>query len=229
MRYVLGMAVAVVALAQPSAVLDDLEARAVRALSGIPRAESWPAAQSSRENVRTQIERAIGLQSAPGDRAISAFVYAPKNTPGRAPAVIIVRPHPGAADNGAALLPTVLAQLGMLAVEFDVRSDHSAMDQFGERVTPQALIQLDVRSVLASLQANPSVDTTRLALVGEGLAGTIGAAINAEISAAVVLHGAPDFLSMVKELRESNASGFRIRASSYPDFCGMPRQRRYWR
>src|SRR5688500_16861201 len=125
MRYVLGIAVTVVALEQPSALLDDLEARAVRALNGIPRAESWPAAQRDRENLRAQLDRAIGLHSVPAGREISAFVYAPTNRTGPVPGVVIVRPHTDPADNDAALLPTALAQLGMLTVEVDARADHS--------------------------------------------------------------------------------------------------------
>lgn len=206
------MAVAVVALGQPSAVLDDLEARAVRALNGIHRAETWPQAQKSRNDLRKQLERAIGLHCLSAGREISAFVYAPKNTTELVPGVVIVRPHTDPAANDAALLPTALAQLGMLVVEVDARSDHSAINQFGEGITPQGLMQQDVRSVLAWLRANPAVDAKRLALIGEGLAGTIAAAINAEVSAIVVLDGAPDFLSLVKELRASTAD-------QLPDSC----------
>jgi dienelactone hydrolase len=71
-------------------------------------------------------------------------------------------------------------------------------------VTPQGLIQQDVRSVLAYLKVNREVDATRLGLVGEGLAATIAAAINPDISAAVVLDEAPELATMIKELSDAD-------------------------
>ena len=141
------MSVAVTALSQPSAVLDDLEARAVKALNEIPRAESWSQAQKNGGNLRARLEQAIGFQSVSGAREVTVFVHAPKYAAGRVPGVILVRPH--GRDDASASLPTALAALGLLAVEVDVQTHHSALDQLADGITPQALIQQDVRSVLA--------------------------------------------------------------------------------
>ena len=200
------------ALAQPLAVLDDLEQRALLAMNGIQRAESWTAAQRNRNELQAQLERAIGLTSAPSGRPISAFAYAPKNTAGRVPAVILLRTHSEVAQTVSKLFPTALAQLGMFVVEVDAQADHSTLDLLGEGVTPQGLIQRNVRSVLAWLKARTDVDPTRLALVGEGLVGAIAAAINPDVSVAVVLNGAPDFTSVIKELRE-------FKSNQIPDSC----------
>jgi hypothetical protein len=202
MRYLLGSIVgAVVALAQPSAVLDDLEHRAVLALNSIQRAESWQAAQRSRTNLQAQLEHALGFDRTPPGKPVSVFIYAPKTTSDRVPAVIILRSHTDPVEAAARLLPTALAQLGMFVIELDERSNHSTLDLLGEGVTPQGLMQRDVRSVLAYLKGNTGVDSKRIAVVGEGLAATIAFAINPDVSAGVVLNGAPDFALMIKELR----------------------------
>jgi hypothetical protein len=213
MRYVLmGVLAGAIGLAQPSAVLDDLERRALEALNGIQRAESWAAAQTGRNALQRHLSDAIRIEAAPSGRAISASVYAPKSTTGRVPGVIILRTHSGSSDTGHGLLATALAQLEILVVELDARTDHSTLDQFGKGVTPQGLIQQDIRSVLAYLKASTVVDATRLGLVGEGLAATIAAAMNPEISAAVVLDGAPDFATVIKELRG-------VTSNEPPDTC----------
>ncbi|HYP05398.1 MAG TPA: hypothetical protein VER03_04115, partial [Bryobacteraceae bacterium] len=213
MRYALaGAFVIKIALAQPTAVLEDLEQRALQALSKTQRAGSWPAAQKSRNDLQRKLIAAIGLESAPAGRPISAFAYAPKKTMGRVPAVIILRTHADGDDAAFALLGTALAQLEMVVIELDARADHSTFSHLAEGVAPQGLIQQDVRSVLAYLKANAAVDSTRLGLVGEGLAGTIAAAINPELSAAVVLDGAPDFAKVLNNLRH-------VTSNQSPDSC----------
>jgi hypothetical protein len=120
MRYLLGSIVgAVVALAQPSAVLDDLEHRAVLALNSIQRAESWQAAQRSRTNLQAQLEHALGFDRIPPGKPVSVFIYAPKTTSDRVPAVIILRSHTNPVEAAARLLPTALAQLGMFVIELE--------------------------------------------------------------------------------------------------------------
>ncbi|HYI96843.1 MAG TPA: hypothetical protein VEX68_25095 [Bryobacteraceae bacterium] len=213
MRYVLGTFVsALTALTQPLAVLDDLEQRALLAMNGIQRAESWSAVQRNRNSLQQQLEQAIGLDSVPASRPISTFVYAPRNSAGRVPAVILLRTHVGPAEPVARLFPTAIAQLGMFVIEVDARTDHATFNGLGDGVTPQGLIQQDVRSALAYLKARNDVDPTRLALIGEGLAGSIAAAINPEISVAVVRSGAPDFPSLIKELRD-------LKPGQLPDSC----------
>jgi hypothetical protein len=213
MRYaLLGAFVATMAVGQPSAVLDDLEQRALQALTRIPRAESWPAAQRGRSALQRQLMDVIGFDSIPADIGMSALVYVPKKTFDRVPGVIILRTHSDINDTALGLLATALAQLEMIVVEIDVRADHSTLNPLGEGVTPQGRIQRKVRSALAYLKANMAVDPTRLGLVGEGLAGTIAAGINPEVSVAVALDGAPDFASLLKELRL-------LRSDQLPDPC----------
>ena len=69
-----------------------------------------------------------------------------------------------------------------------------------------------MRSALAWLKTKTDVDPTRLALVGEGLSGSLAAAINPEVSVAVVLNGAPDFTSVIKELPQ-------LKSNQLPDSC----------
>ena len=97
-------------------------------------------------------------------------------------------------------LPSALAQLGMLVVELDLRSDHSKLDLLAQGIPPQGLIQDDVRSALAFLKSNSNVDPSRIALIGEGLAAAMAAAINREFAVSVIFNGFPDFASVVKEI-----------------------------
>ena len=129
MRFLLSLfACAFFAAAQPSALLDDLEQRAIAALNRIPHAENWQEIERTRAAFRVQLEDAIGLGWAPAGRPVSAFVYTPKNLTGRVAAAVVLRPHTNPTESEAKVLPSALAQLGLFVIEVDTRLDHSRLD-----------------------------------------------------------------------------------------------------
>ncbi len=198
---ILILASALVAVAQSSAVMDDLDGRLAKALTSIPRAETWHAAEQAAGNLRGQVESTLELKRLPAGRTSSALLYIPENLTARVPAVLVLRPHTDPTQLASRSLPSALAQLGMLVVELDLRGDHSNLDLLAHGIPPQGLIQDDVRSALAYLKSNSNVDPSRIALIGEGLAAAMAAAINHEFAVAAILNGFPDFASVVQEIR----------------------------
>jgi hypothetical protein len=100
----------------------------------------------------------------------------------------------------------------MFVLELDAQAHHSRLDLLADGVLPQSVIQRDLKIALGYLKARSDVDARRLAIVGEGLAATVAAAINSDLSAAVLLEGAPDFKSVIRDLRS-------IASDQLPDSC----------
>jgi hypothetical protein len=215
MRFLLNLfASAFVAGAQSSATLDDLQHRATESLNSIPLAENWQELERNRAPFRLQLEEALGLRWAPVGRTVPASVYTPKELKGRTAAVILLRPHRNPTEPEVQAFPSALAELGLFVIEVDARADHEQLKLLAEGITPQTLIQQSVGSALAFLKSNESVDSTRIALAGEGLASVVAAAIHPEIAVAVMLSGLPDLHTMVRQMRALNGK-------DNPDHCTL--------
>lgn len=190
-----------VGLAQPAAVADDLQKRAIAAMNGLRRAETWQQVLSSRQFTRARIQQSLNLNRTMDVEAAPAFIYSPKAAATPTPAVLLIRPHDDPAEVESRRLPAAVAQMGILVLELDVRAHHSRLDRLVDGVLPQGLIQRDIRSAIGYLRSRPDVDPKRLAVLGNGLAATIAAGINSELSAAILLDGAPDFTRIISEFR----------------------------
>ncbi len=190
-----------IARAQPSAVADDLEKRAIAARNGVERSESWERVLKSRQFIRWRIEESLHLNELYPVGPAAGFLYAPKAPGSSAPAILLLRPHQNLSDRSARILPTAIAQMGIMVLEIDTRLHHSRRELLPDGVVPQRLIQQDLRAAIKYLKARPDVDSSRLGLVGDSLVATVGAAINNEFSSIVLFNGAPDFSSVISELR----------------------------
>lgn len=201
----------VLAFAQPASVMNDLERRALAAMEAIQRSESGAQQRSA---IRARLEQSLHLNRLPAQPAGAGFLYLPNPGVVPAPAVVVLRPHRDPTQRESQLVPAALAQRGMLVLEVDVRASHSRLDLLHEGAVPQSFIQRDVRAAIAYLKARTDVDANRLALVGEGLAATVGVAANTAFSAAVLWNGAPDLRFVVRQWRA-------LPSGQFPDSCAL--------
>lgn len=204
----------VTAGAQPQAILQDLEDRALDALSSLPRAGSWAEADKQRSPLRRKLERSLGFDRASAAAAAPALLYVPKKLATGAPAVIIVSPHENPKSADAQIFADSLARLGFVVLHLDMRPHHARLDLLRNGVTPQGLMQRDIRSALAYLVSRGDVDPKRIGLAGTGLAATVAAAVNEQFSAIAVTDGGPDFREQLRSMRA-------LRGKDLPDTCAL--------
>jgi hypothetical protein len=210
----LSLLLATAAIAQPSAILDDLQNRALAALDSVPHPDTQGEIEVRRESFRPtlgDLVRVRGLQSVD---PIKALVDFPQSVSDPAPAIVIVNPHEDPAERDAALLSASLAHLGFIVVSLDVREHHAKLDSLAFGITPESLIQHDVRAALGYLRSRRDVDGKRIGLVGVGLSGTVAAAMNPEFATIVLIDGLPDFNQKIIQMRT-------LPSGELPDTCDL--------
>ena len=200
--------------AQPQAILQDLEDRALAALKSAPRAYNRTEVVEQRAPLRRKLERSLGFDRPSAVGSAPALLYLPEKLDARVPAVIIVRPHEDPKSVDSQVFADSLARLGFVVLHLDMRAHHTRLDLLPNGVTPQGLMQRDIRSALTYFVSRADVDPKRIGLAGTGLAVTVAAAVNEGFSAIAVTDGGPDFREQLRSMRA-------LRGKDLPDTCAL--------
>lgn len=192
------------ALAQPTAVVDDLEQRAMAALDRIERAGAWAEAERARVKIRSRLEESLALTRASQDSGATVSLYAP-GANAKAPAIVIVHSHEAPRDKHR--LTASLVQLGFFVLELDMSKSHGSFEWLASGVTPQTLTQRDIRSALVYLKSRADIDPQRIGLIADGFTGTVAAALNPDFNAIALTGGVPDLRQEIRRLRSMGQEG----------------------
>jgi hypothetical protein len=137
----------------------DLLARMYDAFDNLHHAEGKDEIDRGRVAILGRFEKALGFdQSTPG-RTINAQLYLPAQDGDAAPAIIIVRPHEDPKSEANQKFAASLAQAGFVVLIPDLRADHDKVDLAATGgLTPESLLQRDVRAMLDFLSRRGDVD-----------------------------------------------------------------------
>jgi hypothetical protein len=190
----------------------DLLARMYDAFDNLHHAEGKDEIDRGRVAIIGRFEKALGFdQSTPG-RTINAQLYLPAQDGDAAPAIIIVRPHEDPKSEANQKFAASLAQAGFVVLIPDLRADHDKVDLAATGgLTPESLLQRDVRAMLDFLSRRGDVDPHRIGLIGTGFSAALAAALNTNISVAAI-EGLPN-------LREEIGAMAALPGKDLPDPC----------
>jgi hypothetical protein len=187
--------------AQSSGVLDDLEQRAIAALDKSPHATTGAEVDRQRGLLRRRLEGSLKVGLIGQIDPATALLYLPKSSDVPAPAVVILRPHEDPMSAESQVFAASLARLGFVVVSLDLRAHHNRLDLLLSGVTPQGLLQNDVRAALQLLLTRSDVNKKRIGLAASGLTATIAAALNPQFSVVDIMDGSPDLRERIKRFR----------------------------
>jgi hypothetical protein len=191
--------------AQPRAVLDGLERRALAALARVPHSKTAAEAEARRGWLRGRLEGSLGLDRVQSGRA-AASLDLPVVSGRPAPAILVLCTHDDPKAESARIFALSAARLGFVILSLDVREDHAALGGLYEGLTPQTLMQGAVRRGLEWIASRTDVDRGRIGLMGSGLAAGTAAALNPRFRAIVLTDGIPDFAEELSRLRASGGN-----------------------
>ena len=204
-----------VATAQPSAILDDLHARALATLHAIPRASSKREAEAQREPLQRKLEASLGFsRMKQSSGSITAFVYSGEARREPGPAILIARPHEDPRNADTQALIASLVHGGFVVIALDLRPFDNKLDLLPHGLAPIGLMQQEIREGLEYLTRRPDVDARHIGLIGSHLAATFATAINPVIAASVIIEGAPDLEQEITQMLE-------LRGGNLPDPCDL--------
>ncbi len=106
-----------------------------------------------------------------------------------------------------------LVHLGFHVLAFDFRAEHDRLDLLQSGISPAGLVQRAVLLGFEYLVSRPDVDRRHIGLLGDGLAATLAAAINPELSALVLIEPGPGFKERIRRMRDDR--------SGKPDLCEL--------
>jgi hypothetical protein len=202
------------------AILDNLEKRALAALTRVQRAATQAEADQQRPRLRVRLEQSLGVARLPRQfqATVTSFVqrsgygiedlpaarlYIPDGLIEPAPAVLYYNNHnpdsqPFAMD---------MVRLGFVVLALQpAGKEHKHVELLAAGVSQQGLNQLEIRGALDYLTQRNDVDRKRIGFIGEGLTGIIAAATEDRISAAV-LEGATDLGERIRSARVTDQDG----------------------
>src|SRR5260370_5563051 len=187
--------------------------RALTASDTLPTPTNLLGIMQRREISRQRIEESIGLHRIAEIASGTARLYLPEQSPLPGPAVILLRPHDDPQGAESSMFIGSLGRLGFGVVVLDGRAYHDRLGLFGSGVTPEGLIQHEVRSALAYLRSRPDIDKDKIGIVGSGFPVLLAAALNSEFTAVVSFGEIPDFNAWIKSLRDIGETP--------PDTCNL--------
>jgi hypothetical protein len=157
---------------QPADILADLTQRFRASMEKIQRPATRVQAERVAATLRAKLKHAIGLHRVSQTVRVSLFPPAPSNLP--VPALILLTPE-------CASKATAYAQHGFLVACTEETGLPNTPDLLAG-ITPQARTKNGVARTLQFLLEQPSVDRSRVMLVGEGPAATLAAGLFPEFA-----------------------------------------------
>jgi hypothetical protein len=209
---ILGARVALPETMQQDVIVEDLERRAMAAFEGSLRARDEQEAEKEKAFLRPKLEAQLRLDRLPSRTALlPARLWMPSKVSAPVAAVVVLDAH-SEPDDFFNKITDGLTGASVAVLTLDVRKFHSTVDLLPIGVTPETLMQQEVRAALRYLSSRPDIDAHRIGLIGEGLSASLAAALNPQFSAIVLIDAGPDLRSVIAHLRD-------LRGDEIPDAC----------